>query len=197
MAERLHTMGLKGREFLIGKGWKRPLPLERRPPRSLEHFVGINDIRVAVERGAEEEGIGVAFFFACWELQQHGWAYPIIPDAVCRLGRSGKFATVLFEYDRGEESPGYVIRTKFKTYAEGLPGFPFSRVLVVTDTAERLNQLENRAKHYAMPELFSFIVLEVLRPSRNFGEMAFLDPLRDPLRRHNGLRAATAVIPTG
>ncbi len=141
MAEALHSLGPKGKELLPERGWKRPIRLERVPPKNLDHFLGINAIRVAVEKSTEREGIELGFFFASWELQQQGWALRLIPDAACQIGQPGKSATIVFEYDRGEESAAYVVRTKFKPYAEGLQGFPFSSVLVVVDTAGRLEQL--------------------------------------------------------
>jgi Replication-relaxation len=166
MAEALHTLGQNGKEFLLARGWKRSIRLERVPPKNLEHFRGVNDIRVAVERSAERDGVELAFFFASWELQQQGWAFPVIPDAACLIERSGKSVTVLYEYDRGEESTEYVARTKFRPYAaEGFHGFPFSDVLVVVDTPERLGQLRERAARCKEPEMFSFILLDDLKSS--------------------------------
>src|SRR5439155_4074576 len=71
MTEALHSLNIKGKDFLKEKGWGLPIKLERVPPKNLEHFMGINDIRIAVERSAQSEGIRMGFFYACWELQQH------------------------------------------------------------------------------------------------------------------------------
>src|SRR5439155_5120408 len=141
MAEALHRLDAKGREFLKERGWEYAVKLERMPPKNLEHFLGINDIRVAVERSARSDGMTIGFFYACWELQQRGWAYALIPDAACHIERQGSSATVLFEYDRGQESPEYVARTKFVPYARGLDGFPVSLVATVSETPERSEQL--------------------------------------------------------
>ena len=165
MAEALHSLGPKGREVLGARGWRRTIRLERAPPKNLEHFVGINDIRVAVEQSARCDGITVGFFFACWELQRWGWRHAVIPDAACHVEQSGRSHTVLFEYDRGEESPGYVVRTKFKPYVQGFEGFPFSLVVVVVETAERLEQLRDYATRHVEPEKFSFILHETLMDS--------------------------------
>jgi hypothetical protein len=167
MAEALHTLGPKGRELLMAKGRQKALLVEHRPPRNLEHFVGINHIRVAVERSARSENVALGFFFACWELQQNGWAYPIIPDAVCHVERSGKSTTILFEYDRGEESVRYVIRTKFRAYARGLAGFPFSHVLLVVETEKRLEELRKHMAETLKTDLFSFTLMEDLKRSWN------------------------------
>src|SRR5439155_15140840 len=102
MAEALHSLDVKGREFLKEKGWEFAIKLERVPPKNLEHFLGINDIRVAVERSARSsDGLTIGFFYACWVLQQRGWAYALIPDAACHIEHQGSSVTVLFEYDRG------------------------------------------------------------------------------------------------
>jgi hypothetical protein len=162
MAETLHSLGPRGKEALIKRGWQSAIRLERKPPKNLEHFLGINDIRVAVERSARREGIKVEFFFAYWELLQRGWALPLIPDAVCQFARDGKELTVLFEYDRGEESPGYLIRTKFKPYGRGLDGFPFSKVVVVIETRQRLGQLREYAVRHVDVSKFIFLLQEEL-----------------------------------
>lgn len=165
MAEALHTLGPRGRELLMAKGWQVALPLERRPPRNLEHFLGINHIRVAVERSARSDSVALGFFFACWELQQNGWAYRIIPDAACHADHHGKSATVLFEYDRGEESARYVLRTKFRPYAQGFAGLPLSRVVVVVETERRLRELREAAAETLKPNLFVFTLMGTLKRS--------------------------------
>src|SRR5947207_402114 len=38
-----------------------------RPPKQIEHLIGINDIRIAAERDSPQ------FFYACWELPGFGW----------------------------------------------------------------------------------------------------------------------------
>ena len=110
--------------------------LERALPRNLSHLTGINQIRIAVERSARADGLTLGFFFASWELQAHGWKLPLIPDAACRVEHGATSATALFEYDRGEERPSYLLPTKFAGYRDRLAGFPFSRVVIVTETAD-------------------------------------------------------------
>ena|SRR2546425_3511911 len=165
MAEALHSLGSAGKDWLLQKGWKRPIRLERVPPKNLEHFLGVNDIRVAVKRSAERDGIALGFFFASWELQQHGWAFRIIPDAACHVEHAAMRATIAFEYDRGEETIEYIARTKFKTYADGLPGFPVSNVLVIGDAEERLHHLREQAGRNDKPEMFSFLLLDEFKDS--------------------------------
>lgn len=164
MAESLHSLGPNGRKLLVSRGWAEEIRLERRPPKNIEHFLGINDIRIAVERSAQSEGIAINFFFAYWELLHQGWEFRIIPDAACQFVHRGKDLTLLFEFDRGEESPGYIIRTKFRPYADGLDGFPFSRVLMVVETDRRLDQLRKyTVQHLGQDsDKFFFITQEVL-----------------------------------
>src|SRR2546426_722382 len=162
MAEALHSLDAKGREFLKEKGWKYAIKLERVPPKNLDHFMGINDIRVAVERSARSDGMTIGFFYTCWELQQRGWAYSVIPDAACHIERGGSSITVLFEYDRGQESPEYVARTKFLRYARGLDGFPVSFIAVVSETPERSEQLRAKVFRDGDAEKFVFMERETL-----------------------------------
>ena len=165
MAEALHSLGSAGRDVLVARGWQGTIRLERALPKNLEHFVGINDIRVACERSARCEGLKVGFFFACWELQQRGWKYTVIPDAACHVERQGTSLTVLFEYDRGKETMQYIVRTKLKPYARGFEGFPFSLLLVVVESPERLDQLREHASQFMEPAMFSCILHETLKNS--------------------------------
>jgi hypothetical protein len=173
MAEALHSLGAGGRRLLLASGWAEEIRLERKPPKNLEHFLGINDIRVAVERSARAEHMALEFYFAYWELLQQGWEYRIIPDAVCQFVLRGRDLTALFEYDRGEESPEYVIRTKFKPYAQGLDGFLFSRVIVVVETERRLAQLRKYTEQHLSldADKFFFITREVLSRSWSLTSM--------------------------
>jgi hypothetical protein len=61
------------------------ITLERKPPKHLEHFCAINDLRFAAELTA-----GLEFFFSHWELAGLGIgaSWPIVPDAI--LGISNR-----------------------------------------------------------------------------------------------------------
>ena len=171
MAASLHTLGPAGRQLLCRHGYPDLLRLERRPPKNLEHFLGINDIRIAVERNAVRENLVLSFFFACWELQQQGWEYALIPDGMCQLTWQGSEALLLFEFDRAHESPGYFARTKFQPYAQGLPGLPITRVIVVTETLARLRQLQKYCAQVADTKQFVFLVQEALQRSFSLREL--------------------------
>src|SRR6266849_1322293 len=139
MAEALHGLGPKGKVLLEAKGV--PAEVTSRPPRQIEHLVGINDVRVAVEvRPAQ-----VAYFFACWELQALGWVHPVIPDAIVGLKLPGR-QTFLMEYDRGTETLA-TLAGKLRGYEGGLSGVPFRALLLVTDTASRLDALGRHVRN--------------------------------------------------
>jgi len=138
MTEALHGLGPKGKVLLEAKGV--PAEVVRRPPRQIEHLVGINDVRVAVEvRPAQ-----VAYFFACWELQALGWVHPVIPDAVVGLKLPDR-QTFLMEYDRGTETLATLVG-KLRAYEGGLSGIRFRALLLVTDTASRLETLARHVR---------------------------------------------------
>jgi hypothetical protein len=133
MTEALHTVGPKGKPVLEGKGVE--VDLEKAPPKQLEHFIGINDIRVAVECG----GLRIVYFFAAWELGMLGWLYQVIPDAVFAVENGGR-STFVVEYDRGTETMEQFSK-KIRAYERGLEGFPFDAVLIVAETEGRLESL--------------------------------------------------------
>ena len=127
----LFTLGPEGKRQLERIG-SEPVNLERRPPLQKEHFLGVNDLRIAAELAGD-----LAYFFAYWELPSLGWINPIIPDAVLTLNGRG-FA---IEYDRGGEGLQFFVRTKISRYQQLLGGTPFSALLIVTDTAPRMAAL--------------------------------------------------------
>jgi hypothetical protein len=138
MAEALHGLGPKGKVLLEAKGVT--AEVTRKPPRQIEHMVGINDLRVAVEVSP----LQVAYFFASWELPGLGWVHPVIPDAVVGL-RLPERRTFLVEYDRGTETLPTLV-AKLRGYEGGLSGIPFRALVLVTDTASRLETLARHAR---------------------------------------------------
>ena len=133
MTEALFTLGSEGKRVLERTGADE-IVLERQPPKQLEHFIGINDLRIAAERSTE-----LGYFFACWELPALGWSHVIIPDAVFSLARR----TFAVEFDRGKEGIRYFMRTKLAVYLQGFERFPLAAVLVVTDRKARMVSLAN------------------------------------------------------
>jgi len=133
MAEALHGLGSRGKVLLEAKGV--PAEVTRKPPRQIEHLIGINDLRVAVEVHPAQ----VAYFFASWELQGLGWVHPVIPDAVVGLKLPDR-KTFLVEYDRGTETLPTLVG-KLRAYEGGLSGIHFRALLLVTDSPSRLEIL--------------------------------------------------------
>ena len=130
MQDALFTLGPEGRRTLERAGIAGVL-LERQPPKHLEHFLGVNDVRIAAE-----SSLSVSYFFAYWELPSVDWKHPIIPDAV--FGTSaGAFAV---EFDRGNENVKFFLG-KLRSYERGLKGLPLNRVLIVTDRRPRMEIL--------------------------------------------------------
>lgn len=106
--------------------------LERRPPLQREHYLAVNDLRIAAELAGS-----LAYFFAYWELPGLGWRHRLIPDAVFSLADR----TFALEFDRGVEGVQFFIRTKIATYRRGLDGLPLAAVLVITDREPRMASL--------------------------------------------------------
>ena len=130
MQDALFTLGPEGRRFLE-HGGAAGMVLERQPPKHLEHFLGVNDVRIAAELS-----LPVSYFFAYWELPSVEWRHPIIPDAV--FGTVAKAFAV--EFDRGNENVRFFLG-KLKSYERGLKDFPLDRVLIVTDRRPRMEIL--------------------------------------------------------
>jgi hypothetical protein len=92
----------------------------------------------------EVSPLQVAYFFAAWELPGLGWVHPVIPDAVVGL-RLTERRTFLVEYDRGTETLPTLVG-KLRGYEGGLSGIPFRALLLVTDTASRLETLARHVR---------------------------------------------------
>jgi protein involved in plasmid replication-relaxation len=137
--EALHAAGPKGRVVFEEKGLEYVGATE--VPRQIPHLVGINDIRISVETGM----MPVAYFFAHWQLSAVGWMHPVIPDAVFAVQVPGR-RNFAVEYDRATESLSVLVG-KLRTYQEGLPGFPFEAVVIVTERDRRMDSLGREIRH--------------------------------------------------
>lgn len=122
-------------------------------PRQLEHLLGVNQIRIAVETSA----VRAAFFFGYFQLANLGWKCPVIPDAVFAVKDPAR-RTFLVEYDRGTETLEKLL-VKLQRYDGGLPGFPFEAVLIITERSRRLELLsrELRRKNLTIAALASTV----------------------------------------
>jgi hypothetical protein len=133
LSETLHTTGPKGKAIIEEKGLEWAGTNE--VPRQVAHLTGINDVRIAVETGT----LPVAYFFASWQFAPAGWRHPAIPDAVFAL-RTPALCRFVVEFDRATEGLSVLVG-KLRQYKEGLPGFPFEAVMLVTERDRRLNNL--------------------------------------------------------
>jgi hypothetical protein len=131
MKEVLFTLGPEGKRVLEEVSTEE-IRLERKPPKQLAHFAGINDIRIAAELAGS-----LSYFFACWELPALNWQHPVIPDAICAFSHR----TFAFEYDRGMEGVRFFADTKIVFYEHGLEGLPLTAVVVITDGRQRIKNL--------------------------------------------------------
>jgi hypothetical protein len=126
MAEMLHAVGRQGQSLLAQKGLD--IRVGRKTPDHIEHCIGINDIRIAVESARWR----AHYFFAHWELGQFGWNYAVIPDAVFSVQTDWRM-TFMAEYDRGTEGREVLLR-KLRQYEGFSSGFRFDGVVVVADS---------------------------------------------------------------
>jgi hypothetical protein len=144
MAEALHTVGPKGKPVLEAKGLA--VELARTPPRQIEHMVGINDMRLAVEVEPER----LAYFFAAWELGALGWTHMLIPDAVLAL-KPATSGVIALEVDCGTE-PIKILVNKVTSYQNGLPNFPaISGIIFTVESPARLQTLATAIRHLVRP----------------------------------------------
>jgi hypothetical protein len=134
-AEAVHAVGPKGKPLVEGKGVE--VALGGDVPKQLEHFLGINEIRIAVETSA----VPVAYFVPYWQLASLGWTWQVIPDAVFAF-KVPERRTFAVEYDRGTETLEKLI-DKLRCYDNGLPGFVFEAVLLFTEGKRRLDLLSS------------------------------------------------------
>jgi len=144
MAEAVYAVGAKGKPVLEERGSEAVIT---DVPKQLEHLMGINGIRVALETS----GLPIMYFFAHWELGSLGWAFPVIPDAVLALATQQR-QHFLVEYDRGTE-PLKIILEKLRAYNEGVPGFAADGVLLIMEENRRFDRLgrELRREGIALP----------------------------------------------
>jgi len=133
LAESLHTAGPKAKVLFEEEGLE--YTGSNDVSRQIEHLVGVNDIRMAVETGM----VPAAYFFAHWELSNIGWTNAVIPDAVFAMRAPG-LRNFVVEYDRATEGLSVLVG-KLRIYQEGFRGFSFEAVVIVTERDRRMESL--------------------------------------------------------
>src|SRR5438093_9039611 len=121
-AEAIHTVGPRGKPLVEEKGIE--VAVGGEVPRQVDHMLGVNEIRIAVETS----GMKVVYFFAYWQLSNIGWAHPVIPDAVFGV-RTPELRAFLVEFDRSTETLEKLIQ-KLRWYDRGLSELPFEAVVI-------------------------------------------------------------------
>ena len=153
MKEILFALSQEGRAELERLG-SEALTLESKPPKQREHFLAVNDVRIAAELTGRLD-----FFFGYWELPGIGWQYAVIPDALFSIeGRK-----IAVEVDRGRETTKYFVKSKMKGYREGLRALTLERLLIVTDRKARMLSLAERIGNSR------FVLYGLLEDIRRFG----------------------------
>src|SRR5437870_4875576 len=138
-SEAVHAVGPKGKPLMEEKGIEVTLGSE--VPRQLEHLLGVNQVRIAVETSTAR----VAWFFAYWQLGDLGWTHPVIPDAIFAIRDEEGRRTLLVEYDRSTETLEKLLQ-KLRWYDNGLEGFSFEAVLILTERTRRLDVLSRELR---------------------------------------------------
>jgi hypothetical protein len=133
LSETLHAAGPKAKALFEERGLEYAGGNE--VSRQIEHLVGVNDTRIAVENGT----VPVAYFFAHWQFAHMGWSHPVIPDAIFAVRAPG-LRNFVVEFDRATEGLSVLVR-KLRIYQEGLPGFSFEAVVIVTERDRRMDSL--------------------------------------------------------
>jgi len=132
-AEYIHAVGPKGKPLVEERGVE--VAVTSDVPSQIEHLLGVNELRLAVEQGP----VAVAYCFAYWQLADLGWTYPVIPDLAFAV-RAARRQAFVAEYDRGTETMDKLLE-KLQRYGRGLNGFPLAAVLLVTEGNRRFDPL--------------------------------------------------------
>jgi len=164
MSQALFTLGRAGKRVLEMEN-ATPGTLERRPPTQREHFLAVNDVRIAAELAGS-----LSYFFAYWELPGLGWKHALIPDAVFRMADR----TFAMEFDRGVEGIQFFLRTKVAAYRKGFDGIPLTAILVITDRDARMASLARAIGDTTGGMLFS--TLEAVRAHGLSGPVFHREP---------------------
>jgi hypothetical protein len=144
-------VGPKGKPLVEEKGIE--IALQAEVPAQLEHLLGVNEVRVAVETSE----VKISWFFAYWQFADLGWTHRTIPDAVFAV-RTPELRSFVLEYDRGTETLEKLLE-KLRSYDQGLEGYPFEAVLMVSEKTRRLDLLsrELRRKDLSLVVLASTV----------------------------------------
>jgi hypothetical protein len=182
--QNLYRLGSEGRKVVAGETNfpEAGIVLMRKPPRELDHFMAINDLRLFFEKEIRKRGGEMKFFFADLELKKRGEQSPIIPDAIMRFVLDGRDYRFAIEYDNGTETSRYFASQKVRKYihiaSAHRPIFSLMdfRVLVFTENSKTALKLMRGSIRERPPRgLFYFAVKSEMAPEDILSDI-YLDP---------------------
>jgi hypothetical protein len=154
MSQTIFTVGKEGKRILERLSGE-TIVVERKPPTQREHFLAINDLRIAAELTGK-----LKFFYAAWELPGLGWNQAIIPD--CLVALDDRIFAI--EFDRGVEGVLFFVRTKMTAYQRGFDNIALAAVLIVADRVPRMLSLAKAIGNRNGKVLFSTLELVIGHP---------------------------------
>lgn len=173
-AEAIHALGPEGKPVVEEEGIE--VALQAEVPKTIEHLLGINEVRVAVETGP----VQVLYFFSWQELRAMGWSFPVIPDSAFAV-RAPERRTFFVEYDRGTETLEKLVG-KLASYDGEAIGFPFEAVLIITERTRRLDVLARELQRKGISTTALVSSLEEINETGLF-DLSFLDLVRGGRRK--------------
>lgn len=122
--------------FRLGPAAQIEADIPSRLPAHLEHFSGINDVRLWLENMRVRELLPVGEFLAEWELKTVGQGWPVVPDGVVFTNEQG--VLIAFEMDCSTENPR-MLASKLRRY--GAAGRDIEAVVIVATSWPRLRSI--------------------------------------------------------
>ena len=182
--QNLYRLGSEGKKVVASETDfpESGIVLMRKPPRELDHFLAINDLRLIFEKEIKRHGGEMRFFFADLELKKRGEQSPIIPDAIMCFTLDGRDYRFAIEYDNGTETSRYFASQKVRKYIHIVSAHRhiFSlkdfRVLVFTENSKTaLKLMRGSIRENPPPGLFYFAAKSEIAPE-DFLTDVYLDP---------------------
>lgn len=189
MEEYLYRLKTKAKQYLLDHTSMKEgnIVIPKRLPQNLQHFLGINDIRLYFEKSIEKAQGEILLFASDRDLKSIYPQAPLIPDALVRFrycsNGENQIYNFTIEYDNETENPQYFGSTKVKKYMESINrkqavfGLTQYKVLVFADNMKRLISLMRHSiKYLSNPGVFQFCLITDLMPSLFITKPVFLDP---------------------
>jgi hypothetical protein len=182
--QNLYRLGNEGKKVVASETNfpEAGIVLMRKPPRELDHFIAINDLRLFFEKEVKKRGGEMKFFFADLELKKRGEQSPIIPDAIMRFVLGGRDYRFAIEYDNGTETSRYFAREKVRKYIHiasahrAIFSLMEFRVLVFAENSKiALKLMKGSVRENPPSGLFYFAAKSEIAPEDILADI-YLDP---------------------